>query len=387
LVFVVKGCVIISTVGIEIYNQVILFDNQDGVISDFRRKAILIDPAIQINTELKRSSPIFFIILSLMIATIACRIGLPPPPTPGPFPFEGVRQVTFDYAFYKELMWSPDGEHIATTRCPVMNFEPSCRGNEEPLLIDVVNWQANIINLQAVSSNRITGYPIIWSPDGEELLLLIDERIPEEESVSVQSRTRKISYKLDTGTYSEVEITGGIIAWSRDGTSLLMIRSVNDDLEAIGWYDIENGDFRQEILLTEEDYLYWPYVLSPDERTLLRSDSPFTSSCNELESYTLGSREAFKTFLSLSCFPAWSHDGSKLAYTAKFDDKGLPNRLMIANRDGSNPISLFDDTTPHELAYPTWSPDGSQIAFTMGAIENANAIYIVDVPEHLQPDS
>jgi hypothetical protein len=60
---------------------------------------------------------------------------------------------------------------------------------------------------------------------------------------------------------------------------------------------------------------------------------------------------------------------------------------MITNKDGSNPISLFNDTTPHELAYPTWSPDGSQIAFTMGALENANAIYIVEVPDNLRPDS
>jgi Tol biopolymer transport system component len=60
---------------------------------------------------------------------------------------------------------------------------------------------------------------------------------------------------------------------------------------------------------------------------------------------------------------------------------------MIANPDGSNPISLFDEITPHDLAYPTWSPDGRRIAFTMGGIENASAIYIVDVPEYLQPKS
>jgi WD40 repeat protein len=266
-----------------------------------------------------------------------------------------------------------------------LNFKPACYEHEEAVLINVETDDLLIIDFQSITSNPITGYPLVWSPDGMNLVLLIREWLPEEVAASSQPQTRKISYNLDTGDFSEFEITGGLIAWSKDKSSLLLIHSVEDELRAIGWYEIMSEDFTQEIPYTEEDYSYWPYTLSPDERILLRSDSPSPSRCNEVETYAMGSHEPFKPFLSLACFPAWSHDGSKLAYTAKFDMKGLPNRLMITNADGSNPISLFNDKTPHELAYPTWSPDGSQIAFTVGARENANAIYIVDVPEELQP--
>jgi hypothetical protein len=330
---------------------------------------------------LKPTFLISFVFLLSTTLLVSCNIGLPSPPTPGPFPDKNVRQMTFDYAFYESLLWSPNGSILTGTRCPVLNFEPACYEHEETVLIDVDTGELHTLDIQSITPNPITGYPLVWSPDGKNLLLLIREWFPAEGSAPSQPQSRKMSYNLDTGTYSEFEITGSVIAWSGDGTSLLMIRSVEDDLSAIGWYKIESGDFFQEIPLTEEDNLFWPYALSPSEKILLRSNSPSSSSCNEVESYIMGSHEFFKPFLSLACFPAWSPDGSRLAYTAKFDLKGLPNRLMIADADGSSPMSLFTDTTPHELAYPTWSPVGNQIAFTMGAKENANAIYIADVPE------
>jgi len=49
--------------------------------------------------SMERSTPILLTILLFLITTFACSIGLPSPPTPGPFPVEGVRQMTSDYAF------------------------------------------------------------------------------------------------------------------------------------------------------------------------------------------------------------------------------------------------------------------------------------------------
>jgi hypothetical protein len=67
----------------------------------------------------------------------------------------------------------------------------------------------------------------------------------------------------------------------------------------------------------------------------------------------MGSHEPFEPLLELACYVEWSPDGSKLAYTQKYDMKGLPNRLIIANVDGSNPVSLFEKISPNPLAHPT----------------------------------
>ena len=336
---------------------------------------------------MERSIPILLTILLFLITTFACTIGLPPPPTPGPFPIEGVQQITSDFAFYKDLIWSPNGQYIATTRCPVENFKSRCMGNEGSLLIETDNWQINTIDLQYITSNRITGYPITWLPVGQELLLIVEERISQEESDSLESVYRKMIYNIFSDTFSEIEIIWRVIAFSQDGSKLLITQGIDEETLALGWHVTETSEFIEELRYPLTNNFVGPYAFSPDNQILLQSDSSITSSCNEVQAYAMGSHEPFEPFLSLACYPAWSTDGSKLAYTSKATAGDLPNRLIISNADGSDPVSLFPQTTPHELAYPIWSPDGRYIAFTFGAVSGANAIYIVDVPEHLQPSS
>lgn len=348
----------------------------------------MIDHTNQVDAGKNKLFQILLAILATATVTFACGIGLPQPPTPGPFPFEGVRQMTFDYAFYQDLLWSPNGEYIAATGCPMgAKFEPNCSGNEETVLIDPKTGVIEPIDFSPITSNRISSSAITWSSEGDKLLMYFRESPNADPAPLSERRKGYVSYELNAGSFDEIDLIWPVAAWSEDGFELLIAMGVEENAIALGWHSIETLDFREEIQYPFDISFRGPYSLSPDQRVLLQSDGSSPMSCNEIQSYTIRSHEPYAHFLSLACFPAWSPNGTKLAYTAKIDNKGLPNRLMIANSDGSNPASLFNDTTPHELAYPTWSPDGRQIAFTMRARENVSAIYIVDIPDYLQSDS
>lgn len=56
--------------------------------------------------------------------------------------------------------------------------------------------------------------------------------------------------------------------------------------------------------------------------------------------------------------PAWSPDGSRLAYTAP---TGNGREIWVMNTDGSNQVRLT--TNSADDRHPAWSPDGSQIAW------------------------
>jgi TolB protein len=63
--------------------------------------------------------------------------------------------------------------------------------------------------------------------------------------------------------------------------------------------------------------------------------------------------------------PAWSPDGTRIAYDAYF--YGTPpshNEIWTVAPDGSNPHELSQPRAAYDDDWPAWSPDGRQIAFT-----------------------
>jgi TolB protein len=72
--------------------------------------------------------------------------------------------------------------------------------------------------------------------------------------------------------------------------------------------------------------------------------------------------------------PAWSHDGSRLAFMSAQDSGNT--EIYVMNRDGSGLRRI----TNHPLSdgVPTWSPTGTQLAFTSDRTGGPQ-IYIVNV--------
>ncbi len=73
--------------------------------------------------------------------------------------------------------------------------------------------------------------------------------------------------------------------------------------------------------------------------------------------------------------PSWSPDGSKIAYHTT--NSNIP-QIMVINSDGSNPQQLTDFQTSQN---PQWSPDGTKIVFESNRYELGNArkeIYVMN---------
>ena len=70
--------------------------------------------------------------------------------------------------------------------------------------------------------------------------------------------------------------------------------------------------------------------------------------------------------------PAWSPDGSKIAYSS--NSGGRDWNVLVMDADGSNIKRLADRNS--EDFRPEWSPDGSWVAFTSDS-DGTNDIYVV----------
>ena len=74
--------------------------------------------------------------------------------------------------------------------------------------------------------------------------------------------------------------------------------------------------------------------------------------------------------------PAWSPDGSRIAFSSDRDG-GLANyEIYVVNADGSNPLRLTNSA--QDDSNPTWSPDGSRIAFSSKRDFGHPEIYVMN---------
>ena len=80
--------------------------------------------------------------------------------------------------------------------------------------------------------------------------------------------------------------------------------------------------------------------------------------------------------LFLDVGPAWSPDGSKIAFikTSYYQQGSNWGVIWVMNADGSNKIKLTDDT--EKLNSPAWSPDGTKIVF--GGPVNKSDIWVMN---------
>jgi hypothetical protein len=76
--------------------------------------------------------------------------------------------------------------------------------------------------------------------------------------------------------------------------------------------------------------------------------------------------------------PAWSVDGTRLAFTGESSTDG-PTAIFIANSDGSGIEQVTSPGSAESDSDPSWSPTGNQIVFGRTASPGLSRILVVDV--------
>lgn len=198
--------------------------------------------------------------------------------------------------------WSPDGTKIA--------FASGRNGSD--------NHEIYVMNADGSDQTRLTNSPGIdlspsWSPDGKKIAFSSsrDDFLTHEIYVMNVDGSDQTRLTFNTGSDSSPR-------WSPDGTK-------------IGFGS--NRDGNSEI-----------YLMNPDG-----------SSQENLTNHPEGDG-AF----------SWSPDGTKIAFVTGRASTDL-FEIFVMNADGSDPVNLTNTTQANPLHafefHPAWSPDGSKIAF------------------------
>jgi Tol biopolymer transport system component len=153
--------------------------------------------------------------------------------------------------------------------------------------------------------------------------------------------------------------------WSPNGSKLLFQRyDANPDRATLGVY-VARSDGTGVRQLARA--MLWgseraPPAWSPTGRTIVYGVG---MGAVRLHLLNVDGRRA--RFLAVGSSPAWSHDGSRIAFTRW-------SGIWVIPAHGGRPRRIAAASTLHAVPFPAWSPAGKQLAYNSG-----NRLYVARV--------
>jgi TolB protein len=265
----------------------------------------------------------------------------------------GRQNLTRTAAVESEIALSPDGRRIAYVRS------------------DGIRSQIWAMNVDGSGQRRLTSggdgeFRPQWSPDGRRLAYMVWDyaactpasgsgcAVPDVWSVDADgSGQRKV---LDSAFQPR---------WSPDGSKLLFQRyDSNPDRATLGVYVARSdGTGVRELVRAP----LWgseraPPAWSPTGRTIV-----YGVGMGTVRLYLLNVDGRRARFLTIGSSPAWSHDGSRIAFTRR-------NGIWVIPLRSGRPRRIAAASALHTGPFPAWSPGGKQLAYNSG-----NQLYVARV--------
>jgi TolB protein len=151
-------------------------------------------------------------------------------------------------------------------------------------------------------------------------------------------------------------------AWSPDATLIAYRHQTGDDRTTEIW--VMNADGSDPHAITHNDVADWGPTWTPDGRVSWNSAVDVSFGFHLWVSDADGSNQRSLGDVLIE-YPAWSPDGSQVAFMAQEPGASGTNpdyNIWVMNADETDPQRLTD--TPGSDGWPAWSPDGTMIVFS-----------------------
>jgi Tol biopolymer transport system component len=245
-------------------------------------------------------------------------------------------QITTDSHPKHHPDWSPDGTMIAYSLDNVATILNSYSINGDSL------------GRFGAISDEIAGKPAI-SPDGKKFVY--------------HSATRNHLWVYSFEDHSEICLTpddlhAGGPAWSADG-EYIVYTSIADENYSL-WI-VPSGGGKAAKVAQKDGYAFIVPCWSPDSKEIVFSAYSWDAGTNNIwvVNIATGAICQLTSDKGYNSYPAWSPDGSKIAFVA--NRAGIQRGVWIIPAVGGEATILSEDIDRSLDLY--WSPDGSKIAF------------------------
>lgn len=281
--------------------------------------------------------------------------------------------VSWDGDRHKRLTSSPDPEH-APRWSPDGGRLAFLSSRQDPREVDQV-W---ILPRDGGEAERVTDFPggvtdLAWAPDGRRLALIVSDPDPADSAAADSAERRPTPIVVDRFRFKQDEI--GYLTDLRDHLYV---------------YDLEA---RRGELITPGGYEEAAPAWSPDGRSIafVSRRRPDFDRDDNYDLYVVEARAGAEprqvtTFAGADMnpewgnrAPAWSPDGSMLAYV----QGGRPELIYYGGQKvavvpaAGGPARVLTGELDRNVLSPTWSPDGKSVLFLL---EDDRVYHLARVP-------